>query len=97
MKYETGTFELRDNGMMMRELTSAETNEVAGGTGFAFVSAALQAGPNSGGGTGSSAFTFGSTGFSLSANNTSASANIFMQVSAVGAVQLSTDSFAQVF
>ena len=33
MRYETGTFELRDNDMMMRELSSAETDEVVGGTG----------------------------------------------------------------
>ena len=26
MRYETGTFELRDNDMMMRELSSAETD-----------------------------------------------------------------------
>jgi hypothetical protein len=34
MRTETGTFELRDNDMMMRELTYAETNEVAGGVAF---------------------------------------------------------------
>ena len=42
MKYETGTFELRDNEMMMRELSSAETNEVAGGTGTVALTAATQ-------------------------------------------------------
>ena len=37
MRYETGTFELRDNDMMMRELSSAETSEVAGGLGVALL------------------------------------------------------------
>ena len=37
MRIETGTFELRDNDMMMRELTFAETNEVAGGVSQATV------------------------------------------------------------
>jgi hypothetical protein len=45
MRCETGTFELRDNDMMMRELTSAETNEVAGGTGTASVAASSSSGP----------------------------------------------------
>ena len=39
MRYETGTFELRDNDMMMRELSSAELDMVSGGG--AAVSAAL--------------------------------------------------------
>ena len=43
MYSEIGTFELRDNDIMMRELSSAETNEVAGGqTGTAIVSAFTQ-------------------------------------------------------
>jgi hypothetical protein len=37
MRTETGTFELRDNNMMMRELTYAETSEVVGGEGVASV------------------------------------------------------------
>jgi hypothetical protein len=37
MRTETGTFELRDNDMMMRELTYAETSEVVGGEGVASV------------------------------------------------------------
>jgi hypothetical protein len=96
MRYETGTFELRDNDVMIRELSSAETNEVAGGTGFTTVSASLQAGPNSGGGTGSSASTTAS-GFFLAANNTAAQGNIFQTVSAVGTVALGTSSFSEVF
>jgi hypothetical protein len=31
MRYETGTFELRDNDMMIRELSSAELDMVSGG------------------------------------------------------------------
>jgi hypothetical protein len=91
MRYKTDTFELRDNGTIMRELSSAETNEVAGGTGLASVSAFLEAI-----GTGSSAHTT-SSGFSLSATNTSAAGNIFQTVSAVGTVSLGTSSFAEVF
>jgi hypothetical protein len=37
MRTETGAFELRDNDMMMRELTYAETSEVVGGEGVASV------------------------------------------------------------
>jgi len=37
MRIETGTFELRDNDMMMRELTYAEMSEVVGGEGVASV------------------------------------------------------------
>jgi hypothetical protein len=40
MRTETGTFELRDNDRAMRELTYAETNEVAGG--FVAISAVNQ-------------------------------------------------------
>lgn len=44
MRTETGTFELRDNDMMMRELTYAETSEVVGGVGSAFVFASQTSG-----------------------------------------------------
>jgi hypothetical protein len=37
MRTETGAFELRDNDIMMRELTYAETSEVVGGEGVASV------------------------------------------------------------
>jgi hypothetical protein len=92
MKYETGTFELRDNDMMMRELTSAETNEVAGGTGFASVSGQLVSG------AGSSAFTTSGTGFSLSTTPTFAFGSITMNISASGPnVSASVASLTEVF
>jgi len=74
MRSETATFELgdnyglRDNYMTMRELTLAETNEVAGGIGLAFV-AALGAS-----GAGSSLSASGS--FEVASTNTSALAAI---------------------
>jgi hypothetical protein len=37
MRTETGTFELRDDDMMMRELAYAEMSEVVGGEGVASV------------------------------------------------------------
>ena len=79
MRYETGTFELRDNDMVMRELSSSETNEVTGGTGLAFVSATLVSGPSS------SAFTTQpGTNFSLSTGPTFAAGAINMNISAFG-------------
>jgi len=39
MRREIGTFELSDNDIMMRDLSSAETDRVAGGTGRATVTA----------------------------------------------------------
>jgi len=74
MRTETATFELhdnyglRDNYMTMRELTLAETNEVAGGTGLALVTAFGASG------TGSSLSASGS--FLVASNNTSALAAI---------------------
>ena len=47
MRMETGTFELRDNDMMMRALTDAEINRVAGGIGTATVVVDSQSGPGS--------------------------------------------------
>ena len=47
MRYETGTFELRDNDMMMRELSSAETDEVVGGPEHAAVAVVTASGAGS--------------------------------------------------
>ena len=69
MRYETGTFELRDNDMMMRELSSAETDEVVGGVGTAAVEAIAQSG------TGSSLTSSGGA-FALATTNTTAAAAI---------------------
>ena len=70
MRYETGTFELRDNDMMVRELSSAETDEVAGGVGTAIVEAAA-----SSSGAGSSLVSNHGS-FTLATTNTSALAAI---------------------
>ncbi len=80
MKCETGTFELRDNDMMMRELSSAETNEVVGGTGEAQVTSF------SASGTGSSLTINGD--FRLVTSNTTASASIAETISATGSSNL---------
>jgi hypothetical protein len=80
MRYETGTFELRDNDMMMPELSSAETNEVAGGLGVAVV---LEI---SASGTGSSQTVSGSN--NLATTNTSASASLKEMISATGTQNL---------
>ena len=77
MRTETGTFELRDNDMMMRELTYAETNEVVGGVGTAEVLSAAQSG------AGSTLRVSGS--FALATSNTTAAAAITESVSATGA------------
>jgi hypothetical protein len=47
MRREIGTFELCDNDLMMRDLSSAETDEVVGGTGFATVTAFTVSGAGS--------------------------------------------------
>jgi hypothetical protein len=80
MKFETGTFELRDNDMMMRELTSAETNEVAGGLGLAVV---LEIGAS---GPGSSQTISGSN--NVVTTNTSAFASLNQMISATGTQNL---------
>ena len=91
MRTETGTFKLRDNDMMIRELTCAETNEVAGGTGVASVSASVQSGAGS---TLSSSNPF----FSLFTSNTSAFAFIAANFAATGANnRISMSSSASVF
>jgi hypothetical protein len=90
MRTETGTFELRDNDMMMRELTYAETNEVAGGVGFAAVVSEAQSG------AGSTLSVSGS--FALATSNTTASAAIVETVSATGANNaLLLEAVARVF
>jgi hypothetical protein len=90
MRTETGTFELRDNDMMMRELTYAETNEVAGGVGTAQVVGTAQSGAGS-------SITTNSGTFTLATSNTTATAaiagnfhvtgpNNFLALQAVGVV-----------
>jgi hypothetical protein len=91
MRTETGTFELRDNDMMMRELTYAETNEVAGGVGSAFVFASQTSGAASSSSL-SGNFTVATTATTalafISANN----------IAEAGANNtLSLQAFAQVF
>ena len=89
MRYETGTFELRDNDMMMRELSSAETDEVAGGVGIASVSSTVASG------AGSTLTANGS--FTVATTNSSALAVITESIAATGpnnAAALS--AFAQV-
>jgi hypothetical protein len=85
MRYETGTFELRDNDMMMRELSSAETNEVAGGVGLAIALEIALSGP------GSSLSVSGP--LNLTTTNTSASAFVNQMISATGTQNL-LDIFA---
>jgi hypothetical protein len=76
MRTETGTFELCDNDMMIRELTSAKTNEVVGGVGTATVSSLARSGAGS---------TLSVSGtFTLATTNTSAFAAISETVSATG-------------
>jgi len=80
MKFETGTFELHDNDMMMRELSSAETSEVAGGLGLAVV---LQIAAS---GTGSSLTLSGSN--NVTTTDTSAFASLNQMISATGTQNL---------
>jgi hypothetical protein len=91
MRTETGTFELRGDDMMMRELTYAETNEVAGGTGNAFVFASQTSG------AASSSLLSGN--FTVSTTNTTAlaaiSANNIVEAGANNTLNL--QAFAQVF
>jgi len=91
MRTETGTFELRDNDMMMRELTYAETSEVVGGVGFAEVVAFAQSG------AGSSLSTSNGS-FFLATTNTSAFASISASFRATGANNIvGTSAVAEVF
>jgi len=78
MRTETGTFELRDNDMVMRELTYAETSEVVGGVGTAEVLAATQSGAGS-------SLTSRNGAFTLATTNTSAVAVISASFAATGA------------
>jgi hypothetical protein len=81
MPTETGTFELRDDDMMMRELTYAETSEVAGGVGTATVFAATQSGAGS-------SLTSSNGAFFLATTNTSAVAVVSSNFAATGANNL---------
>jgi|1186.fasta_scaffold752769_1 hypothetical protein len=88
MKTETATFELRDNEM--RELTLAETDEVAGGTGVALIEAVSLSGSGSSQTLGIDA--------TLSTTNTSALAIVTANISATGANNAaSLAALAQVF
>ena len=78
MRIETGTFELRDNDMMMRELTSTEMNEVAGGVGTASVVGIAQSGAGS-------TLTTSNGAFTLATTNTSALAAVSANFAATGA------------
>jgi hypothetical protein len=78
MRHETGTFELRDNDMMIRELSSAETDEVVGGVGTAEVVAITQSGAGS-------TLTSSNGAFTLATTNTSALAAISANFAATGA------------
>jgi hypothetical protein len=91
MRTQTGTFELRDNDIMMRELTYAETSEVVGGAGFAEVAAFAQSGAGSSLST-SNGFFF------LATTNTSAVASISASFHATGANNsVGTSALAEVF
>jgi hypothetical protein len=81
MRTETGTFELRDDDMMMRELTYAETSEVVGGVGTAQVAALTQSG------AGSSVTSSGGA-FTLATSNTTAVAAIASNFAVTGANNL---------
>jgi hypothetical protein len=81
MRHETGTFELRDNDMMMRELSSAETDEVVGGVGTAAVTVATQSGAGS-------TLTTSNGAFTLATTNTSAVAAVSANFAATGANNL---------
>jgi hypothetical protein len=82
MRYETYTLELHDNDMIMRELSSAEMDEVVGGVGTAIVQAASQSGAGS---------TLSVTiNAALATSNTSAVAAIAAGISATGANNLVT-------
>jgi hypothetical protein len=80
MRYETGTFELRDNDVMMRELSSAETDEVVGGLGLALLTEVAVSG------TGSSLTISGPV--NLSTTNTSAFVSLSQMISATGTQNL---------
>jgi hypothetical protein len=80
MRYETGTFELRDNDVMMRELSSAETDEVVGGLALAlFTEVAVS-------GTGSSLTISGPV--NLATTDTSAFVSLSQMISATGTQNL---------
>lgn len=76
MKYETSTFTLRDNEMMMRELSSAETNDVVGGVGLAAFMEAIA--------SGSSSSLSVDGNFTMATTNTSASVSLAESIAATG-------------
>jgi hypothetical protein len=76
MRYDKGTFELRDNDIMMRDLSSAETDQVVGGSGIATVTSFSTSA------AGSSIVTVGS--WNLATSGTTASADIFQTSSIAG-------------
>jgi len=77
MRTLTETFELHGNDMFVRELTDAETNEVAGGTGTAQIVVAGQSGAGS---------TLGLTvSAALTTTNTLADATMGVSLAATGA------------
>jgi hypothetical protein len=78
MRYETGTFELYDNDMVMSELSSAETDEVVGGVGTAQVVATVQSGAGS-------SLTSQGGAFALATSNTTAVAAIASNFAVTGA------------
>jgi len=86
---KTGTFELRDNDMMMRELSSAETDEVAGGVGTAAVAATASSGAGS-------SLTSSGGSFTLATTNTSALAAISGNFAATGPLNTITMAAAAV-
>jgi hypothetical protein len=78
MRTETGTFELRDNDMFMRELTYAETSEVAGGIGQASVMAIAASA------AGSTLNSEGTGSFQLATSNTTALADLMATFAVAG-------------
>jgi len=80
MRYETGTFELRDDDVTMRELSSAETDEVVGGLGLALLTEVAVSG------TGSSLTISGPV--NLTTTNTSAFVSLSQMISATGTQNL---------
>jgi len=89
MRREIGTFELSDNDLMMRELSSAETDGVVGGTGVATVTSGTSSA------AGSSILANGS--FNLNTSGTTASANIFVSSSSISGNGNTLRAFAQAF
>ncbi len=88
MRYQE-TFELRDNDMVMRELSSSETNEVTGGIGVALVQASSASGAGSSQTVNISAL--------LQTTNTSATAEIVAGITSSGSNIVGLAAVAEVF